>query len=294
MADKFEREDPVLVRPYITTQPGDRQVQTWPATADLPEDGTPQAAGAAAPPRAADAAAKTTALRRQRLVVLAAVGALAMLGGLGLFLLRPAGDDHLPATARPAPPAPGASGSPAAAPAASAATISVAPSPGAGRSAATTPPATPATTGAAVGPGQAPGNPPASGAPAPTLTPPPATPRTGPVTAAGGRCLNLGGLLALDGTPVQTAGCADVNYQRWTLAADGTLLVAGRCARVAADATVRIGGCDDQPAGQWRAGPHGSLVNPGTRRCLTDPGRPAVTVTVTDCTGAADQAWTLP
>jgi hypothetical protein len=70
--------------------------------------------------------------------------------------------------------------------------------------------------------------------------------------------------------------------------------VIDRCARVAADATVRIGGCDDQSAAQWRAGPNGSLVNPDTGRCLTDPGALTATVTVTDCTGAADQRWTLP
>jgi hypothetical protein len=114
------------------------------------------------------------------------------------------------------------------------------------------------------------------------------------VTAAGGRCLSLGRLFAVDGTPVQTSGCSNVSYQRWTMASDGTLRVVDRCAAVTADATVRIGDCDDRPAAQWRAGPRGSLVNPETGRCLTDPGSLATTVTVTECTGAATQRWTLP
>jgi hypothetical protein len=93
---------------------------------------------------------------------------------------------------------------------------------------------------------------------------------------------------------VRTAACNGAGNQRWTLATDGTLRVSDRCARRSGDATVRIGGCDAEPATQWRAGPGGSLVNPETGGCLTDPGSPGATVTVTDCTGAADQRWTLP
>jgi len=294
MADELEREDPVLVRPYITTQPGDHQVQTWPAAADLPEDDAVGAPGGEAPAVVPDPATKTTALRRQRLIVLAAVGVLAVLGGLGLFLLRPAEDDRPPATARPAPPLPGPSASAVAAPVASAGTISTAPSAGTSSSATTRPAATTTTVPVPARPGDAAGTPSAPGAPGGTLVPPPGTPRTGPITAAGGRCLSLGGLLGLDGSPVRTTGCSGVSYQRWTVATDGTLRVTDRCARVTADGTVRIGGCDDQPAGQWRAGPRGSLVNPGTGRCLTDPGSLTATVTVTECTGAANQTWTLP
>ncbi|MFI7543924.1 ricin-type beta-trefoil lectin domain protein [Actinoplanes sp. NPDC049599] len=297
MADDSERDDPVLVRPYITTQPGggaagpdDRAAQTWPAGADLPEDGTAEMAAVAAPAAAPDPVAKTTALRRQQLLVLAGIGVLALLGSAVLLL---AGPDDPPAADRPAPTATALTGGPGQAPAASGGARSLAPSsPGRAATAART--ATP--TGTAPGaPGQNGTPPPASGAPAPTLSPPPDPARTGPITAAGGRCLALGSLLGLDGSPVQTAGCADVAYyQRWTLASDGTLRVADRCAGVGADATVRINPCDDTPAAQWRAGPDGSLVNPGTGRCLTDPGAALSTVTVTACTGAAEQRWTLP
>jgi hypothetical protein len=298
MADDSERDDPVLVRPYITTQPAgsdDRQAPTWPATADLPEDGTGEIRVAApAPVTVTDPAAKTTALRRQKLLVLAGIGVLALLGGAGLFLLLLSGDDDQPVTARPAPSAPGVTRSAGAAPVASAGTISASPGGSSvNRSATATRPA--ATTGAAPGaPGPATTTTAASGAPSPTLSPPPGAARTGAITAAGGRCLALGSLLGLEGAPVQTSGCADVSYQRWTLATDGTLLVTNRCATVGTDAAVRIAECDDRPAAQWRAGPNGSLVNPQTGRCLTDPGALAATVTVTDCTGAANQTWTLP
>lgn len=250
---------------------------------------------AASDPAASDPAARNTALRRQRLLVLGGIGMLAVAVGGVLLVAGPPGDDDLPAPAPPAPPATTVTGAPGAAPAASGTDRSLAPSSrGASRPAA-------AATGTAIATSPVPGAParnastgPAGGAPGPTLAPPPDPARTGPITAAGGRCLSLGGLLGLDGSPVQTAGCSGAGNQRWTSATDGTLRVSDRCARVSGDATVRIGGCDDEPVAQWRAGPGGSLVNPGTGRCLTDPGSPGATVTVTDCTGAAGQRWTLP
>jgi hypothetical protein len=300
MADESERDDPVLVRPYITTQPGggtagsgDR-AQTWPATADLPEDGTRELAAVEAPSAVPDPVGKSTALRRQRLLVLAGIAALALLGGAGLFFLRPAEDAGAPVAALPAPVPPPVTGSLGAAPLASGGTLSAPASNRAGsRSAGTSrgPTSTSPVPGAAGRPAT---TAPAAGAPSPTLSPPPGSARTGPVTAAGGRCLAIGTLLAMNGSQVQTSGCSNVSYQRWTLATDGTLQVTDRCARVGDDAAVRIEACDGEPADQWRAGPNGSLVNPDTGRCLTDPGAVLRPVTVTECTGAADQRWTLP
>jgi hypothetical protein len=134
----------------------------------------------------------------------------------------------------------------------------------------------------------------ASLSPAPTLAPPPAADRTGKVTAASGRCLALGGLLGMDGSPVQVTGCVDVPTQSFTLAADGTLRVSGRCAQVTGDGTVHIAGCGSSAAEQWRAGPAHSLVNPSTDQCLTDPGAAGATTKVTTCTGAGTQSWTVP
>jgi hypothetical protein len=300
MADDPERDDPVLVRPYITTQPADGttgsgdRAQTWPAAADLPEDGTRELAAVEAPSTVPDPAGKSTALRRQRLLVLAGIAALALLGGAGLFFILPAQDDGAPVTALPAPVPPPVTGSPGAAPLASAGTLSASASNRAGSRPAGSsrgPAATSPVPGAAGRPAT---TAPASGAPGPTLSPPPDPARTGPVTAAGGRCLAIGTLLALNGSQVQTSGCSNVSYQRWTLATDGTLQVTDRCARVGDDAAVRIEACDDDAAAQWRAGPDGSLVNPDTGRCLTDPGTAVRPVTVTECTGAADQRWSLP
>lgn len=139
-----------------------------------------------------------------------------------------------------------------------------------------------------------PASPSASLSAASTLAPPPAADRTGKVTAASGRCLALGGLLGMDGSPVQVTGCVDLPAQSFTLATDGTLRVAGRCAEVTGDATIHIAGCGSAAAEQWRAGPAHALVNPSTNQCLTDPGTVGATTKVTTCTGASTQSWTLP
>jgi hypothetical protein len=127
-----------------------------------------------------------------------------------------------------------------------------------------------------------------------TLAPPPGSARTGKVTAASGRCLAMGGLLGLDGSPVMVATCANLSAQTFTLATDGTLRVSGRCAAVTGDATVHVATCGDAAAAQWRAGPANSLVNPSSGQCLTDPGQAGATTRVSSCTGGASQSWSLP
>jgi hypothetical protein len=58
---------------------------------------------------------------------------------------------------------------------------------------------------------------------------------------------------------------------------------------------VRSDGCDGAgDSGQWRAGPGGSLVNPSSGRCLTDPGKSGAITEVAACTGGDDQRWSLP
>ncbi|GAA2597824.1 hypothetical protein GCM10010435_91500 [Winogradskya consettensis] len=298
-----EQHDPVLVRPYITTEPGgaapaghdNRQHEVWPHAAMLPEDATDTLPAVPAAP-APDAAPKTFA--RQRLVVLSGVAAIAVVAAAGFFLFT--GDK----TENPSDPAqiaapvftdePGATGS------LGAATSTSKSSPGtsakASRSAR-------ASNGASAPAGfDVPAVPPAgqssqgqtptsAGTPTPTLDPPPAADITGPITGNSGRCLALGGLLGIDNTPIQTNGCSGVSYQSFTLTPDGTMRVAGHCTQVTDDGTVRTVGCDDRPSAQWRTGPGGTLINPASGLCLTDPGNSGATVRATTCTGAADQVW---
>jgi len=297
-----ERSDPVLVRPYITTEPNsagaDRSAETWPEEAALPDTGTSEFAAVTDPDPRPAPGSKSSALLRQRLFVLGGVLVLALVAA-GFVLFGPSGDEDStpPPAARPTLPAPEPStlNSLGAAPLASGATRSV---PASSRSADRTPSAagtTRASQGAPAVPPAAGGSaPPAGPAPTPTLVPPPDAARAGAITAASGRCLIMGGLFGIDGSPVQVTGCADVSYQKFTLATDGTLQVSGNCAEVTGDGSVRTNDCDDRKSEQWRAGPNNSLVNPESGKCLTDPGSVGANTRAEACTGASNQAWTLP
>lgn len=311
------REDPALVRPYIRTEPGsarpagpdDRPEQTWPEAAMLPAEEPATAEPLPEVPAPPSPSGRTAALMRQRLIVLAGVVVL-VLAAAGFVLIGAGGDDEKPAAlpeVRASLPAPGVTGSMGAAPGATGPQRSSAPvvrgtresaavpsgaqaasRPGAAIPGATIPPAPPAQSG------RPPAGPTPPAPPPATLAPPPTTDRTGAVTAAGGRCLMLGGILALDGSPIQVSGCSGVSYQSFTLATDGTLRVAGRCAQVTGDGDIRSVRCDDRESAQWRAGPGGTLVNPATGHCLTDPGSSGGTTKASACTGEASQSWTLP
>lgn len=262
--DVPERTDPVLVRPYVETE---TDGTTWPENATLPAeepDDTVVLEAALAddppPPRRRGGLRRIVALRLLALLG----GVLIALGIVGFMLSGP--DDEAPLGPRAQLPAPAAPTRTEAAPRKSAVAT---------RRTKTSKPTPPST------------------APASHATSAPAADRTGAITAASGRCLALGGLLALDGNPIVTAACSGGTAQQFTLATDGTLRVAGRCAQTTGDGTVRVIGCDDRAAARWRPGPGGALVNPASGDCLTDPGRDGAT-RATACTGATDQRWALP
>ena len=128
------------------------------------------------------------------------------------------------------------------------------------------------------------------------LAPPPSDDRVGVIRGQDGLCLDLDGGIAVDGNHVQVFDCNGTAGQVWTLAADGTMRVSGKCALLAGDNTVDIAGCDGQRTAQWQV--FGQLlINAAGGGCLTDPsaGRTAGTaVTVTPCGGSASQRWSLP
>jgi hypothetical protein len=137
-------------------------------------------------------------------------------------------------------------------------------------------------------------------APTPTPTPPPSPtvqplrPAVGPIVGPGGRCLDDQAGQTSDGNPVQSFPCNNTRAQVWTVGADGTLRVLGRCLRTIGTATVRIWACDGSAAEQWRPRAGGGVVNVDTGRCLDSTGAPNAKVTLHACTGSANQRWKLP
>ncbi|HEV8568693.1 MAG TPA: ricin-type beta-trefoil lectin domain protein [Actinoplanes sp.] len=132
--------------------------------------------------------------------------------------------------------------------------------------------------------------------PSATLAPPPAADRTGAISGPGGHCLDVRGGLVLPGSPLSVYNCNGTLSQRWTVAADGTLGVAGMCATADGTGSVYVAGCDAAASGQWRAGPGSTLVNVGTGQCLADPDngtRTGGSMRLAAC-GGMGQRWTLP
>jgi Ricin-type beta-trefoil lectin domain len=304
--DVTRRSDPVLVRPYVTTgadsaaEPRAEDAETgpetwpetWPETATLPETPPPGDGDTAIQPVGPNAGspagpAKSSPMHWTRPLLALVIGVAVALG-VAAYLIGGGDSRHdprrgpsaaLPVVNPPAATRAAHSPSRPSVPPSRTTSASSSPSP-------STPTSAPPTTK------QSAGSPSPAG---PTLAAPPATDRTGRVASAGGRCLALGGLLGIDGSPIEVADCSGGTSQQFTLAADGTLQVVGRCATATGDATVRSDGCDAAgQGGQWRAGPYGSLVNPSTGKCLSDPGRNGATTEVEACTGGDEQRWFLP
>ncbi|MEV4348880.1 RICIN domain-containing protein [Actinoplanes sp. NPDC049596] len=304
MTDTPDREDPVLVRPYVSTSVDTTEftavedAETWPE----PGEGDTAAHPVVAEPAPEEPPKKPKRTDNPVLRLVIFCGGVALALGVAAFLVFGPGTDPKlpqPGAALPAmpaqPPIPESSVAAASkSAAAAAASASASLSASASVSASVTPSLSVSGSQQAlvpvVTPPSASSNAPAATPTATTTTAAP-TDRTGAITAASGRCLARGGLLGLDGSPVNVAGCSGGDTQTFTLAADGTLHVDGRCAAAGSDGTVRVGSCENAAA--WSTGEGGTLVA-SNGQCLTDPGRSGAATKVTACSGASEQTWTLP
>ncbi|WP_084598951.1 GH92 family glycosyl hydrolase [Actinoplanes subtropicus] len=119
---------------------------------------------------------------------------------------------------------------------------------------------------------------------------------------ATGQCVDDRGAGTSNGTAIQMHPCNNTNAQSWTVVPDRTLQVLTDCMDVQNGATtsgtpVQLHTCNGTGAQQWRPNAAGELVNPASGLCLTDPSANATKdteLTITTCTGAAGQSWTLP
>jgi hypothetical protein len=115
----------------------------------------------------------------------------------------------------------------------------------------------------------------------------------GPITGAGGKCVDVAGANPANGTAVQLWDCNGTAAQRWTV--DGAAIRAlGKCLDVAAashadGARVQLYDCNGTGAQQWQV--RGSqLVNTGSAKCLDASG---TRLQIWACTGAGNQVWQL-
>lgn len=123
----------------------------------------------------------------------------------------------------------------------------------------------------------------------------PATDLTGAITGAGGHCLDARGQIALLGSNLSVYNCNNTLSQKWTLATDGTLRVAGMCAAATGTTSVHVATCDTDDVSLWSRGSGGTLISKSTSNCLTDPDAGAKTgnsLRLTTC-GTTGQSWSL-
>jgi ricin-type beta-trefoil lectin protein len=325
-----DEPDPLLVRPFLLHDSGalddTPSTQTWPsATREVRSHRVLTGAPLTGRPRPA---AKSPYPRRFLVVTATGVAVLAAVTAAGYAALGPGFRPSVSA-ALPGTPLPAVTGPPTTVPSPSSAqttgtspraavsssvrrsgpsaTRTTTAAPSAGAPASSGPPAgagvtasagVPTSAGVSTSPTTGDGDGQVTVGPAPPagLAPSPTADRTGTIGGRNNLCLDLNGGVPVDDNHVQVFDCNGTDAQRWTLAADGTLRVVGKCALVVGDGTVHIVSCDGRTTARWRIAGR-TLVNAANARCLTDPAagtRAGAGVTVTRCSGSAEQSWNLP
>jgi alpha-glucosidase (family GH31 glycosyl hydrolase) len=123
----------------------------------------------------------------------------------------------------------------------------------------------------------------------------------GQVTGYQGLCMDDRNASTANYAPIQVYTCDNTNAQQWTVGSNGTLQVLGMCMDANGGNTtngtvVGLYTCNGTGAQVWVPQPAGDLVNPQSGKCLEDNanGAAGTQLIINDCTGAADQKWTLP
>ncbi|MET7685524.1 ricin-type beta-trefoil lectin domain protein [Streptomyces sp. NPDC005423] len=135
-----------------------------------------------------------------------------------------------------------------------------------------------------------------------TGTPSGSTGRTGTFVGLAGKCLDIAGGSAANGTAVQLYDCNGSTAQQWTMRDDGSVRALGKCldvtsASTADGAKVQLYDCNGSGAQQWSYDAStGDVVNTAANKCLDVTGNASANGTraqIWSCTGAANQKWRL-
>jgi glucose/arabinose dehydrogenase/PKD repeat protein len=125
--------------------------------------------------------------------------------------------------------------------------------------------------------------------------------RTGPITGAGGKCVDVNGASSADGAKIQQWTCNSGTNQQWTVTGS-TVRSLGKCMDTAGGATadgtaVQLWTCNGATSQNWSVGANGSLVNTKSNKCLDANGASTADGTqliIWSCHGGTNQRWTLP
>jgi hypothetical protein len=119
------------------------------------------------------------------------------------------------------------------------------------------------------------------------------------VSLASGRCIDVPGGKARDGTQLQIRDCTGAARQRWTFRSDGSVRSLGMCMDVAwgsdeDGAVIQLARCHGGSAQHFTLDAEGDLVNAGSDKCVdvtdleTANGTPLQQWT---CAGTSNQRW---
>jgi hypothetical protein len=127
------------------------------------------------------------------------------------------------------------------------------------------------------------------------------TAAAGPIVGYQGLCLDDRSASTANLNPIQVYTCNGTGAQQWTVESNNTLQVLGKCldvdaAGTADGTTVDLYTCNGTGAQTWAPQSDGALLNPESGKCLDDTGYggSGTQVQIWDCTGHANQDWTLP
>jgi len=115
-----------------------------------------------------------------------------------------------------------------------------------------------------------------------------------------GKCLTIKDNASADGTPVVLANCdSSATGQRWTTWSDGTFRANGQCLDMKGSSPgtiVQLWNCNGMGYQWWVPREDGSMYNPTSQLCLTDPSGTAAVGTqqqISTCNGSVSQKWNL-
>ncbi|TYB54510.1 glucosylceramidase [Nonomuraea sp. PA05] len=123
----------------------------------------------------------------------------------------------------------------------------------------------------------------------------------GQITGLAGKCVDVAGGSAADGTAVQLYTCNGTAAQQWARPGDGTLRALGKCLDVRDHGTadgsrLQLWSCTGAANQQWTYTSARDLVNPAANKCADvtgNTGADGTPLQLWACTGAANQKWTL-
>ncbi|WP_442810928.1 ricin-type beta-trefoil lectin domain protein [Streptomyces sp. NBC_01217] len=123
----------------------------------------------------------------------------------------------------------------------------------------------------------------------------------GTITGLGGKCVDVAGASAANGTAVQLYDCNGTAAQKWTVGSDGTIRALGKCLDVKDNSTadgaqLQLWDCVGGANQRWGVSGARDIVNVQADKCMDATGNSSANGTrlqIWTCSGTANQKWTV-